>query len=68
MAIKNAVKIEDKKILKMGDYHYVSIPKALLDTNVLSTKKKYDVTLIEIIEKAQEQGKGKEQKKAASSN
>jgi D-tyrosyl-tRNA(Tyr) deacylase len=67
MAIKNAVKIEEKKILKMGDYHYVSIPKALLDTNVLSTKKKYDVTLIEIKDKPQGQEK-KEQKKAASSN
>jgi hypothetical protein len=41
------IKIEEKKIRKMGEYHYVSIPKALIDTDVLSTEKKYTLILEE---------------------
>lgn len=42
-----SIKIEEKEIRKMGEYHYISIPKALIDTNVLSTEKKYTVVLKE---------------------
>jgi len=44
------MKIENKKIGKMDDYHYVSIPKALIDTGVLSTEKRYNITIEEIPE------------------
>ena len=45
--MEKAIKIERKKIHKMGDYHYISIPKALLDTNILSTESHYDIILKE---------------------
>lgn len=40
--------LEKQKIRKMGNYHYISVPKALMDTGVLSLSKKYDIIISEI--------------------
>lgn len=50
---KNVV-LENQKIQKMKNYHYISIPKAYIDTKLLSTSKKYNVILIERIQEQNE--------------
>jgi len=42
------VELKNKKINKMDDYHYVGIPKSLFDTGVLSSQKRYDITIEEV--------------------
>ena len=41
------VNLKNKKIGKMDEYHYIGIPKAFFDGGVLSTDKKYDITITE---------------------
>ena len=43
------IKLEKKRIQKIKDYHYFSIPKALVDNKVLDITKEYDVTIEEVI-------------------
>ncbi len=47
------IKLQNRKIQKMNNYHYISIPKTFIDNGLLSTKKKYKITLEEIQEKIQ---------------
>jgi hypothetical protein len=48
------IKLENQRIQKMRDYHYISIPKAFMDNGLLSTKKKYRVIIEEISETPKE--------------
>jgi len=43
----SSLKLENKKIQVMGEYHYISIPKALIDHKILSPDKEYDIILKE---------------------
>ncbi len=44
------IKLQNRKIQKMSNYHYISIPKTYIDNDLLSMKKKYKITLEEIPE------------------
>lgn len=50
----NRIKLEAQRIKRMNEYHYVSIPKALIDNNVLSLNKKYVIIIVETDEKKEE--------------
>ncbi len=43
------INLKNKKIGKMDEYHYIGIPKAYFDGGVLSTDKRYDITIIEAV-------------------
>lgn len=42
------VELKNKKINKMDEYHYISIPKTLFDTGILTVDKKYDIVIEEV--------------------
>lgn len=48
--------IENKKITKKGDVWYINIPKALVDSGVLSPEKEYSIIIKESNDKNQSQG------------
>jgi len=47
----NEIKIQNQRVLNNRNYYFISIPKALIDTNIVSCKKVYTVLL-----KEQEEG------------
>jgi len=44
------IKLQNQRIQRMRNYHYISIPKAFIDNGLLSTKKTYKITIEEISE------------------
>jgi len=42
------INLEKQKIKKMGDYHFISIPKALMDNGILNLNREYRVIFEEI--------------------
>ncbi|KKN33208.1 hypothetical protein LCGC14_0806030 [marine sediment metagenome] len=59
------IKLQNQKIQKMRNYHYISIPKAYIDNGLLSTKKRYKVLLEEMREKTQEPNNSENQLETA---
>jgi len=55
------VEIKEKKIRNMGDYHYISIPKALIDNGILSLNKKYRIIFEEIKDQVQSKNQSQSQ-------
>ena len=45
---KDMIKVKNKKISKMDEYHYISVPKAFIDNGILSIEKQYNVYFEEI--------------------
>jgi len=41
------ITLKNKKVGKMGEFHYFSIPKKLFDSGVLSDEKRYNLKIEE---------------------